>query len=239
MVDVEHRTLCAFSQDILALSQSLVDFRLSIGEGELTHILYAFHPFLLFFGYVIIGIVQVGQNLFVACFQHLVFLLEVLQDVSHAQTSTAGFLAISGADTLTCSPHLVLSLGCFVCPVQNAMSGQDEVGALADVQTLLQIVTCGFQLLGFSHEKVWSYHTSVANDVEFAFIKYSRGNATQYELLALKDDGMPSVGAACKSGHNIVFGSEHVHYFSFSFISENNAQQGIHFSFCHDKIIYV
>ena len=78
MVDVEHRTLCALGEDILTLGQQAVDFYLCVRERELAHILHAFEPCTFFLCDVIIGIMEVAQDLFVACLQSGILGREVL-----------------------------------------------------------------------------------------------------------------------------------------------------------------
>ena len=103
--------------------------------------------------------------------QRIVLLLEVVQNVAHTQSRAACLLAVGGADALSCGAHFVLSLGCLIGAVEHTVRGQDEMGALADVQTALEVVTGSLQLMCLGSEQVGSYHAAVAYDVQFALIE--------------------------------------------------------------------
>ena len=191
------------------------------------------HPELLFFCDVVVGIVQVAESLFVPGLQGVVLLLEVLKDVAYAKSRPACFLAVCRADTLAGRADLVLSFGCLEGTVQNPVCGQDEMCPFADVQTALEVVASFFEFTGFLHEEVWSNDTAVTDDVELAFIEDAAGNAAEHKLLSFEDDGVSSVWPACEAGYYIIIRGEHIHYLSFSFVAEDDAEQGIYFTFCH------
>ena len=233
VVDVEHRALGSFGKHLLALADGLAELYLGVCEGELAHVVDTLHPKLLLGRDVVVGIVEVAQHLFVTCLQRGIFLLEVLEDVAYAQARTAGLLAVGRPDAFARGAHLVLALGGLVGTVEHAVGGQDEVCATADVQPLPEVVAGGFQLAGFLHEEVGRDDAAVANDVELALVEDSAGNAAEHELLSLEDDGVSGVRTACKACNNVVPGCEHVHHLAFSFVAEDDAEQGIYFTFFH------
>ena len=176
MVDVEHGALGALCQHVLALCQQLVYLNLCVGELEAAHILYACHPLLLLLGDVVVGIVQVSENLLVTCLQLGILLLKILKDVAHAQTDAACLVAVSRTDALACRAHLSLALCCLVCTVEHTVSRQDEMRTLGNVQAVLQRVAGVFKLFCLKHEKIGSYHASVSDDVYLVFCKNARRN---------------------------------------------------------------
>ena len=233
MVNIEQGALCAFGQDVLALRECAVEFDFCVGECELAHVLDALEPELLVFRNVEICVAEVAQYLQVAGLQGFVLRQEVVLYVAHAQACAAGFLAVCRADALACGANSCGTLRCLVCAVEHAVRGQYQVGAAADVEPAVQVVACRFKLLGLGHEEVWSDDASVADDVELPLVENARGDAAQDELLAIEDDGVAGVWTACEACHYVVFGCEDVHHLAFAFVSEDDAQQGIHFSFCH------
>lgn len=236
MVDVEQRTLCAFSQHVLAFGECTVDFDFGVGEVELTHIVHTLEPLLFFLGDVVVGEVEILQNLFVACLECSVFGFESVEDVTHAQTYTCSLVAIGRANALTRGAHLVLALGGLVGAVEHTMGGENQMGALADVQTLGQLIASCLQLVGFCHEEVGGNHATIADDVHLALVEDAGGNGTEHEFLAIEDDGVAGIGAASKTGYHVVTRGEIVDHFAFAFVAENDTQKGIHFSFSHSCI---
>ena len=103
--------------------------------------------------------------------QRLVLFQEVTLDVTYAQTCAACLVAVCGANALARSTNLVLAFGCLVCTIQNAVRGQDEVCAAADVQTALQVISCILQLFGFGHKQVGRNYAAVSDDIQLAFVK--------------------------------------------------------------------
>ena len=235
MVNVEKRALCTFGKHILAFGECTVEFYFGIGEVELTHVVHAFEPLLLLFGNVVVRVVEVAQNLFVAGFQSFVFGFEAIEDVAHTKAHAGCFVAVSRTDALSCRTHLVLALGSFVSAVEHTMGRKNKMGALADVKALRKLVAGSFELVSLSHEKVGRNDAAVADDVYLSLVENARGNGTQHEFLTIEDDGVAGVGAACEASYYVVAGGEEVHHFALAFIAENDAKQGIYFSFSHDR----
>ena len=101
------------------------------------------------------------------------------------------------------------------------------------MQATVEVVACGFQLLSLCHKKVGRDDAAVANDIQLTLVEDTGGNGAKNEFLAVEDDGMTSVGTAGKTCHDVVFGSEDIDDFSFSFVAEYDAQQGVNFSLFH------
>ena len=231
MIDVEHSTLSTFSQNALAGLESLVELYLCVGERERLHILNAFHPQTLFLAYIVIGIVQVLKYLLVTALQRSIFLREVFKDITYTQRRAGCLLGISGTYTLTCSADLVLTLSGLISTIQHTMSGQNQMGALGNMETALEVVSCSLKFLSLSHKQVGSNHTAVADDIELTLIEYTAGDAAEHELLTFEYNGVSGIRTACKTGYDIILGGETVDDLTFTFVTKNNAQEGIHFSF--------
>lgn len=66
------------------------------------------------------------------------------------------------------------------------MGRQNEVSTTTDVETLCELIACSFEFLGFSHEKIWGYHATIADDIDFLLVKNARGDGTQHKLLSIE-----------------------------------------------------
>ncbi len=75
---------------------------------------------------------------------------------------------------------------------------KDQVGALADVQTFFQVVSCGLQFLGFGHEQVRSDDATVADDVHFVFAKMPEGMERSTNFWPSKMMVCPAFGPPAK-----------------------------------------
>ena len=233
MVNVEQRALCAFSQHVFALEQYLVQLHLGVRQVKLAHVVHAFEPHLLLLRNVVVSVVQVAQNLLVARFQGLIFGVEVVQDVAYPQSHAGSLVAVGGANAFARGAHLVLAFGGLIGAVQHTVCGQNEVCPLADVQAFGEFVASGLQFVRLGHEEVGSNHAAVTYDVDFLLVEDARGNAAQHKLLAVEDDGVSRIRAAGKACHHVVAGRKVVHHFTLALVAEYDAQQSIHFSFCH------
>ena len=61
---------------------------LRVNNLKLAQVFYTFHPCLLHVGYVVVGIAEVFEHLFMACFMLLIFLFEVVEDISYTKSCT-------------------------------------------------------------------------------------------------------------------------------------------------------
>ena len=200
---------------------------------ELFHVVHALQPFLFLFGDVKVGVVEVFENLEVAVFERLVFLFEVVLDVAHAEADACGLVAISWADAFSRCSHFALAFGRFISAVEHAVGWEDEVGASADVEAFSQGISSSLEFMSFSHEEVGSDDAAVADDVDFLFVEDTRRNGAEHEFLAIEDDGVSGVRAASKTSYHVIVRGEEIHHFSFAFVAEDDAQQGVYFSCCH------
>ena len=128
-----------------------------------------------------------------------------------------------GADALARGAHFVLALGSFVGAVEDAVCGQDQVSAGADVQAAFEVVAGSFQFAGLLHEKVGGDDAAVADDVQLALVEDARGDGAEHKLLAIEDDGVTGIGATGEAGYNVVFGGEDINDLTFSFVAEDDA----------------
>ena len=106
-------------------------------------------------------------------------------------------------------------------------------GVLAKWMHLPKKETQDAILAGFLHEEVGSNHTTIANDVELAFVEDATRNGPQHKLLTFKDDGVSRIRAACIPCNYVISRSENIHDLTFTFVAENDAQKCIYFTFSH------
>ena len=168
-----------------------------------------------------------------------IFLLEVLQNITHTQAGAAHLVGIGGADALAGGAHLVLAFLSFVGSIEHTVGGHNEVCLLRDVQALLQWVPALFQCFCLIHEEVGSQHHAVADDIYLVALEDARGNAAQHIFLSLEFQCVPCVGAALETGHHVIAGSEHVDYLSLAFIAPLQSQQDVNLSFVHHFCCYL
>ena len=177
---------------------------------------------------------EVAQDLQMSGFEGFVFGLKIMLDIAHAQPYASRFVAISRADAFARRTHFVFAFGGFVGAVEHTVGGQDEVGAATDVQAVGDGVAGRLQFLRFAHEEVGRNDAAVADDIDFIFVEDAGGNGTKHKLLSIEDDGVSGIGAAGKTRHEVVLGREEIDHLSLALVAEDDAEEGIYFSFCHD-----
>ena len=106
-VNIEHRTLSTFTENALARAQHLINLVLAVNQVELTQILNTFQPLLLYFVDVVFK-VQRFQNSLMASLVGSILLLEVVEDIAHAQTITETLSVYVGPMPLPVVPTLFL-----------------------------------------------------------------------------------------------------------------------------------
>ena len=148
-----------------------------------------------------------------------VFLIKVVQDVTHTQTVAADFIRISGADALACGSHLGVSLGCLVSGIQQAVGRQNEVGLLGDVQTFFQVVAGSLQCFGLGFEQSRVQYHPVTDDVYLIALEYAGRDGAEHVFLSFKLQRMPGIGASLKAGHDIVSRGQDIDDLAFAFVA--------------------
>ena len=148
-----------------------------------------------------------------------VFLLEVLEDITNAETVSADFIGISRSNTLTGGTYLILTLLGLIGSIEHTVSGHDEMGLLRDMQTLVQMMATGLQGLGLLHEQIRSKHHTVTNDIHLSTLEDSRWNGAQYILLAFKLQRMTSIRTTLETGNHIVLRGQYIDHLTFSLIA--------------------
>ena len=73
-----------------------------------------------------------------ACLQCLILIIKIMQNITHSDAYSGGFVTIGRTDAFTCGTDFVFAFERFVCSVKSAVGRQDKMGALADVQSVLQ-----------------------------------------------------------------------------------------------------
>ena len=165
-----------------------------------------------------------------------VFFLEVIEDVTHAQTVARHLIRIGRTNALTGGTYLVLTLLGLVGCIEHTMGGHDEMGLLGDMQTGMQIMTAGLQCLRLVHKQVGRQHHTVTDDVDLSTLEDSRWNGTQHILLALELKRMTSIRTALETGYHIVLRGQYIDHLTFSFVAPLQTQQDIYFTFVHNTL---
>ena len=109
-VNIEHCALSTLAKNILTRTQNLVYLVLAIHNLELLKIFNAFHPYLLNLCNVEVGVTECCNLFEMSSFMRLILLLEVVENITHTQTTARNFIRISRTDTLTSCAYLVLTL---------------------------------------------------------------------------------------------------------------------------------
>ena len=143
-INVQHCPLRTFAQYRLAGSQQIVHLVFAVHQLELFQVFDTFEPCLLHFCKVIL-IVQALQYLFMTGLGRCILLVKVMQNVAYTHTVTADFIRVSRSDTFSGRSYLCIAFGCFVCSIQYAVSRQNEVCFLGNVQAFLQVMAGRFQ----------------------------------------------------------------------------------------------
>ena len=74
-------------------------------------------------------------------------------------------------------------------------------------------------------------HHAVAHHIDRFFVENTRGDGVQHVFYPAEFQRVSGVGAALETGDDVVVGREHVHDFSFAFVSPLETQKKID---CHD-----
>ena len=103
------------------------------------------------------------------------------------------------------------------------------------MQTTLEVVAGSFQLLGLCHEQVGGNYATVADNVDLALIKDAAGDAAENKLFAFENNGMSGIRTSGETRNDIILRRKAVNHLTFAFVTKNNTQEGIYFSFCHSN----
>ena len=63
--------------------------------------------------------------------------------------------------------------------------------------------------------------------------KWSQPDPSFKGEIAVEDDGVASVGAACETRYDVILWSEYINNLSFTFVAEDDAEEGVYFSLFH------
>ena len=209
-VNIEHGTLSTLAENILAGTEHLVDFHLTIDELELLQVFDTLHPGLLNLCDIEVGITETSDGLEMSSLVGSILLLEIVEDIAYAETGTAHLICISRTDTLTGSTHLVLTLRSLDSSIEHTMSRHDEMSLLRDEETTLEVVTALLQILSFAHEEVWSQDYAITNDVHLTTLEDTRRDRAEHILLAFELEGMTCVRTTLETSNDIILRGDHI-----------------------------
>ena len=234
-IDIEHGALSTLAENGLAGTQCLVDLMFGIDQVEAAEVVYALEPLLLDLRklYTIYCKIQTIKDSLMASLMSGIFLFEVVEDVTHAESIARDLIGIGRTNALTGGAYLVLTLLRLIGCIEQAMGGHDEVGLLGDMQAVLQLMTASLQCLGFLHEQVGSQDDTIAYDIRFVSLENTGGNGAKHIFLTFELQRMTGIRTSLEASHHIILGGEHINDLTFSFIAPLQAQQDINFSLIH------
>ena len=160
-----------------------------------------------------------------------VFFCEVLEDIAQTHAVACHFVGVGRADAFACGADFSGAFGSFVGCVEQAVCGQDKMSFLRELEGALEVDAALAEGLGFLHEKHGVKHHTVAYKIGFLVLEHARGYGAEHIFLAVEFKGVAGVGPTLKTGYHIVTRSEHIHYFTFSFVAPLEAEQNINFHF--------
>ena len=162
-----------------------------------------------------------------------ILLLEVLKDITHAQTSTAYLVSISRTNTLTSCTNLIFTLRSLDGCVEHTMSRHDEMSLLGNMKTALEVMTALLQVLSLLHEEVWSQNDTITNNVHLTALENTRRDRAKNVFLSLKLQCMSCIRTTLKASYHIILRGQHVNHLTFTFIAPLKTQQDIYFTCVH------
>ena len=164
--------------------------------------------------------------------QGMVALHEVRQfGVANPQTVAARLVHVGRSDTLEGGADLGLAFRSFGGCVEQAVGRQDQVRLARDEQPGRDVEVVFGQIVDLFGQDHRVDHHAVAHHIDRLFVENARGDGMQYVFYPAEFQRVSGVGAALETGDDVVAGREHVHDFSFAFVSPLETQKKID---CHD-----
>ena len=107
-------------------------------------------------------------------FQQFVFLAEVDGfDVAYAEAGSGDFVGVGRTYAFKGGADFSVAFGLFVGSIEHAVSGQYKVGFLRNIKVLSCINVLFEEGFNFVFEDIGLNQNTIANDVEFVFVKYA------------------------------------------------------------------
>ena len=185
---------------------------------ELFQVFDTLQPLFFQFGYIIF-IIQTFQDLFVTCLCLSIHFFKIMKDITYTYTVTTHFISISRTYTFSGSSHFGISFSSFISSIQNAVSRQNQMSFLWNVQTFFQGVSASLQSFSLSLEQSRIQYHTITNNVYFISLKYSGRNGTEHIFLAFEFQCMACIRTSLETSYYIITGSQNIDNLSFAFIT--------------------
>ena len=158
-------------------------------------------------------------------------LLEIRsEDIPDPEAVAAYLVCVGRADTLEGGANLALACGCLVCGIQKFVRRKDEMSLLGNVNPLLCVNAHLCDIAAFLAEGDRVENDSASYDVGGTLAENAGRDAPHHEIMSVEMQGMACVRAALESGHGRISSGQHVHDFSFAFVSPLEAENNVK---CH------
>ena len=113
-----------------------------------------------------------------SCFCSCILFVEIMQQVTYAQTVAADLIGVSRADAFTGRTDFTGTFCSFVSGIQDTMGRQDQMSFLRDTQLFSQVVSAGSECLRFLLEQQRIQYDTVTDNVYLASLENTGRDGT-------------------------------------------------------------
>ena len=216
VVDVEHRSLGPFEQDLFPRLQISPDHLGRIGDVGHQPVAITLQ-----IGFHLPSIGHLHSHRFedrLVLFQVLHHLLEKRIDILQLPDPVAGagdFVGVGGTDAPARRADRLVATHPLLRLVDQLVIGEDQMGLVTHPEPPFEIV----ELAHLLHQIGRADDDAVADDVDRFGIENSRGNQVQRVLLPVGDDRVAGVVAARETRDHFVLLGQHVDDLAFAFVT--------------------
>ena len=197
MVDVEHRALRALEEDRLPGIEGVIDEFGGVANVG-ADFFALFESFFHFVGEIDIRAVRAFRQAIFFSDDAGGFFAEErgVQQIAHAEAATGHFVFVSGTDAAGSCADFVCAARAFGGFVEFAVIRKDQMRAIADVQTAVNINACFRQRVNFVDERAGVDDDPCADDGMLLGAENPARNQLEDVLFLADDDGVACVVAA-------------------------------------------
>ncbi len=139
--------------------------------------------------------------------------------VDDAQTAAGHLVFVGGADAAAGGADLLAAGRAFRGQFDHAVIRQDDLGAIGDVELLVDGDAEVAELCDFLEEGDGIEDDAVADDAFAAGAENAAGDELEDKFLAADDDGVSGVVAACVTRDGVETLTEHINDLPFAFVA--------------------
>lgn len=219
MIDVQKRPLSTLEQQVLALSDPIVEKRLGVGHERAKPI----DP------------TPASRNDFLSCRNLPAERRDLAPEaidlgldatfpvrrhqVTHPDAETGDLVLVGWADTASGGANLGPTHGRFASPVQNRIQGKNHMGPFRNEEATLEVHISLDETIELAEQRVGVDHHSAAQNTECLGVEHTRWHQVQGKMSILELDGVASIVAALIAHHNIERGTEQIDDLSLSLVT--------------------